>query len=134
MLGDADEAVATLRQLKGLGVTLAIDDFGTGYSSLAYLQRLPLDRLKIDRQFVSGLGTDAGAAAIVSATVGLARALGLSVVAEGVETAEQAARLRNLGCEMAQGFYFGKPQSAGDTTALLAKIAFAVGPRERRAG
>ena len=134
MLGDADETVATLRQLKGLGITLAIDDFGTGYSSLAYLQRVPLDQLKIDRQFVSGLGTDAGDAAIVAATAGLAHTLGLAVVAEGVETAEQAARLRDLGCEMAQGFYFGRPQSAEDITTLLEKVAFAVGPRPRRVG
>jgi predicted signal transduction protein with EAL and GGDEF domain len=133
MLGDADETVATLRQLKGLGVTLAIDDFGTGYSNLAYLQRLPLDQIKIDRQFVSGLETDAGDAAIVTAIVGLARTLGLAVVAEGVETAEQAARLRELGCELAQGFYFGGPRSAAETTALLEKVAFAVGPRQRRA-
>jgi EAL domain-containing protein (putative c-di-GMP-specific phosphodiesterase class I) len=133
MLGDADETVATLRQLKGLGVTLSIDDFGTGYSNLAYLQRLPLDQIKIDRQFVSGLETDAGDAAIVTAIVSLARTLGLTVVAEGVETAEQAARLRDLGCELAQGFYFGGPQSAAETTAPLEKVAFAVGPRQRRA-
>jgi diguanylate cyclase (GGDEF)-like protein len=133
MLGGADEMVATLRQLKGLGVMLAIDDFGTGYSNLAYLQRLPLDQMKIDRQFVSGLETDAGDAAIVTAIVGLARTLGLAVVSEGVETAEQAARLRDIGCELAQGFYFGGPQSAAEMTALLEKVTFAVGPRQRHA-
>jgi EAL domain-containing protein (putative c-di-GMP-specific phosphodiesterase class I) len=134
MLDDADEALVTLRQLKGLGVTLAIDDFGTGFSSLAYLQHLPLDQLKIDRQFVAGLETDAGDAAIVSATVGLARTLGLKVVAEGVETAGQASRLRDLGCDLAQGFYFGGPQPAEKITVLLAKAAFALGPRRQRVG
>jgi diguanylate cyclase (GGDEF)-like protein len=131
MLGDADEAVATLRQLKALGMTLTIDDFGTGYSSLASLQRLPLDQLKIDRQFVAGLETDPGDAAIVSAIVGLAHTLGLAVVAEGVETAEQVARLRDLGCELAQGYYFGPPQSAEAITAWLETIASVVdaGPR-----
>jgi predicted signal transduction protein with EAL and GGDEF domain len=129
MVADADEAVALLRQLKGLGVGLAIDDFGTGYSSLAYLQRLPVDRLKVDRRFVAGLGRDAGDAAIVEAVVGLARTLGLGVVAEGVETAEQAARLRELGCGLGQGFYFGRPQSAEALGALLEKVTFALGPR-----
>jgi EAL domain-containing protein (putative c-di-GMP-specific phosphodiesterase class I) len=128
-----NETVATLRQLKGLGVTLSIDDFGTGYSNLAYLQRLPLNQLKIDRQFVSGLETDAGDAAIVTAILGLAGTLGLAVVAEGVETAEQAARLHALGCELGQGFYFGRPQSAAELTALLEKVTFAVGPVRRRA-
>jgi diguanylate cyclase (GGDEF)-like protein len=134
MIADADEAVATLRQLKGLGVRLVIDDFGTGYSSLTYLQRLPVDQLKVDRQFVAGLGHDAGDAAIVTAVVGLARTLGLGVVAEGVETAEQAVRLRELGCSLGQGFYFGRPQSAEALTALLEKVTFAVGPRPRRTG
>jgi diguanylate cyclase (GGDEF)-like protein len=133
MLGNANETVATLRQLKGLGVTLSIDDFGTGYSNLAHLQRLPLNQLKIDRQFVSGLETDAGDAAIVTAILGLAGTLGLAVVAEGVETAEQAARLHALGCELGQGFYFGRPQSAAELTALLEKVTFAVGPARRRA-
>jgi diguanylate cyclase (GGDEF)-like protein len=131
MVADADEAVAILRQLKGLGVGLAIDDFGTGYSSLAYLQRLPVDRLKVDRRFVAGLGRDAGDDAIVEAVVGLAHTLGLGVVAEGVETAEQAARLRELGCRLGQGFYFGRPQSAEAVRALLEKITFAVGQLAR---
>jgi diguanylate cyclase (GGDEF)-like protein len=134
MLGDADEVVATLHQLKELGITLTIDDFGTGYSSLASLQRLPLDQVKIDRQFVSGLETDAGDAAIVSAIVGLAHTLGLTVVAEGVETAGQAARLRDLGCDLAQGFYFGRPQSAEEITALLEKIVSVAGLKPRLAG
>lgn len=134
MLDDADEELITMRQLKGLGVTLAIDDFGTGYSSLAFLQHLPLDQLKIDRQFVSGLENDAGDAAIVSATVALARTLGLKVVAEGVETAGQVTRLSDLGCDLAQGFYFGGPQPAEEITALLAKAVFVVGPRRQPAG
>jgi EAL domain-containing protein (putative c-di-GMP-specific phosphodiesterase class I) len=131
MLGDDDEAVATLRQLKALGMTLTIDDFGTGYSSLASLQRLPLDQLKIDRQFVSGLETDSGDAAIVSAIVGLAHTLGLAVVAEGVETAEQAAQLRAIGCDLAQGYYFGPPQSAEAITAWLETMASVMAPGPR---
>ena len=134
MLGDLDEAIATMRALKDLGVTLTIDDFGTGYSSLASLQRLPLDQLKIDRQFVSGLETDAGDAAIVSAIVGLAHTLGLAVVAEGVETAEQARRLRDLGCDLAQGFFFGPPQSAQAITDRLVLLPAFEGARPRLVG
>jgi diguanylate cyclase (GGDEF)-like protein len=134
MLGDMEEAVATLRELKALGMTLTIDDFGTGYSSLASLQRLPFDQLKIDRQFVSGLDTDAGNTAIVSAIVGLAHTLGLAVVAEGIETAAQAARVRDLGCEHAQGFFFGPPQSAQEITDRLATLPPLVDARPRLVG
>jgi diguanylate cyclase (GGDEF)-like protein len=133
MIGTVGEAMATLRQLKGLGVKLAIDDFGTGYSSLAYLQRLPFDQLKVDRQFVAGLGRTTGDEAIVTAVVGMAGTLGLAVVAEGVETAEQATWLRAVGCPLGQGFYFGRPQPAIALTALLEKVTFVVGQR-RRAG
>ena len=109
MLGDADETVATLRQLKGLGVTLAIDDFGTGYSNLAYLQRLPLESIE-DRSPVRVRTRDRrrGCCHRHRDRWAWPRTLGLAVVAEGVETAEQAARLRDLGCELAQGFYFGR--------------------------
>ncbi len=100
--------------LKDLGITLAIDDFGTGYSSLSYLRRFPIDVLKIDRSFVSDLGVDADADALVRAIAGMAKALKLSVVAEGVETAEQAAFLTELGCEAAQGWHFGRPVPDAD--------------------
>jgi diguanylate cyclase (GGDEF)-like protein len=125
-MGDADEAVSTLRRLKGLGVRLAIDDFGTGYSSLAYLQRFPLDLLKVDRRFVAGLGRNEGDTAIVAAVLGLARTLGLRVVAEGVETREQANRLQALDCELGQGYLFGRPASAEAFEALLGSVSFAL--------
>jgi diguanylate cyclase (GGDEF)-like protein len=131
MIGNVGEAMATLRQLKGLGVKLAIDDFGTGYSSLAYLQRLPFDQLKVDRQFVAGLGRNTGDEAIVTAVVGMAQTLGLAVVAEGVETAVQATWLRAVGCPFGQGFYFARPQSADALTALLVNVTFVVGARRR---
>jgi diguanylate cyclase (GGDEF)-like protein/PAS domain S-box-containing protein len=100
--------------LKDLGIRLAIDDFGTGYSSLSYLRRFPIDVLKIDRSFVSDLGLDADADALVCAIAGMARALKLSVVAEGVETDAQAAFLTELGCEAAQGWLFGRPVADAD--------------------
>ena len=109
LMEDADAAVAALERLRGLGVHLCVDDFGTGYSSLAYLRRFPVDALKVDRSFVAGLGKDPEDSAIVEAVVSMAHSLRLSVVAEGVETDEQLNRLRELGCELAQGFYFAAP-------------------------
>ncbi|RVT88133.1 putative bifunctional diguanylate cyclase/phosphodiesterase [Inhella crocodyli] len=105
--------------LKDLGLRLAIDDFGTGYSSLSYLRRFPVDILKIDRAFVRDLGKDADADALVRAIAGMARALKLTVVAEGVETAEQAALLKMLDCDYGQGWLFGKPQPAPDFARLF---------------
>lgn len=102
-------AAAALQKLKEAGIGLAMDDFGTGYSNLRYLKRLPIDALKIDRSYVSGLGSDAEDTAIVHATVAFARALGLDVTAEGIENDEQLARLRELGCELGQGYHFAKP-------------------------
>ena len=107
-MGDVGSALSIFRKLKDLGLQVAIDDFGTGYSSLSYLSRLPVDTLKIDRSFVGRL-EDAESAAIVSATVDLARNLGLEVVAEGVETATQLDAISALGCDFAQGFYFSEP-------------------------
>jgi predicted signal transduction protein with EAL and GGDEF domain len=95
--------------LKALDTTVAMDDFGTGYSSLAYLQRLPIDVLKIDKSFVSGMMVDPDAVAIVRAVLGLAEALGMSTTAEGIETVELATTLATLGCASGQGFYFAKP-------------------------
>ena len=109
VMTDVDNAIATLQGLRFLGVKVAIDDFGTGFSSLAQLKRLPLDELKIDKSFVDGLGDDREDTAIVAAVVAMAQALDLSVVAEGVETPDQLAELRTLGCELAQGFLFSRP-------------------------
>ena len=106
LVHDANEALARLSQLSQLGVRLAIDDFGTGYSSLAYLKRFPIDRLKIDRSFVKGVPTDDSDCAIVRAVVQLAQALGMKVIAEGVETELQRAFLLDLGCDEFQGFLF----------------------------
>jgi predicted signal transduction protein with EAL and GGDEF domain len=105
----AESTVTTLRKLKDLGIQLAIDDFGTGYSSLSYLKRFPVDTLKIDRAFVDGLGQDPHDTAIVEAVIALAKALNLSVTAEGIETAEQRSRLRLMGCDLGQGYYFDRP-------------------------
>jgi EAL domain-containing protein (putative c-di-GMP-specific phosphodiesterase class I) len=96
-------------ELRALGVRLALDDFGSGYSSLSYLQKLPFDKLKIDRSFVSALERSANAAVIIQAIVTLGRALGMEVVIEGVETEEQRALLRLVGCSEMQGYLFARP-------------------------
>jgi diguanylate cyclase (GGDEF)-like protein/PAS domain S-box-containing protein len=112
LLDDVEAAVEALGRLRDLGVRLAIDDFGTGYSSLSYLRRFPVDAVKIDRSFVAGLGRDPAADAIVAAVVNVSRALGLTVVAEGVETDEQLVALRALGCDWAQGYLWSEPLGA----------------------
>jgi len=112
-------ATDILAALREVGVQIALDDFGTGYSSLSYLQRFPLDVLKLDRSFIAGLGTEPSAAKIVAATIDMARALGMSVVAEGVETAEQLQYLRDFGCPFAQGYHLARPQPPDVITALL---------------
>ena len=118
-LDDVDSAVATLTRLRESGVRIAIDDFGTGYSSLSYLKRFPLDTLKIDRSFVQDLAMGGDDAAICNAIVALGRILGLKVVAEGVENAEQARLLLAQGCDEMQGFLFGSAMPAEQATALL---------------
>ena len=120
LIDDAEFALAELDALKDLGVSLAIDDFGTGYSGLYHLRHIPIDFLKVDRAFVAGLGDDQGDEAIVSGTVGLARALGVIAVAEGVETADQAEILKELGGDLAQGYYFAKPLPREAMEQLLA--------------
>lgn len=116
----------SLGGLRGLGVGIEIDDFGTGYSSISYLRRLPVDRVKVDRSLIVGLGTDPSQPPLVAAVLQLVRACGLEAVWEGVETAEQAEHLRNLGCLSAQGYFFSKPLPADDIPALV-KAAFPVG-------
>jgi diguanylate cyclase (GGDEF)-like protein/PAS domain S-box-containing protein len=120
VMENTDGAIALLRRLKALGVHIAIDDFGTGYSSLSYLLRLPADTLKIDRSFVSGTGNAGRNVSIVRTVVGLAYSLGLDVVAEGVETEEQMALLKDLGCPLAQGFLFSPAVDSEATKVLIA--------------
>jgi diguanylate cyclase (GGDEF)-like protein len=117
----APPTLATLRRLRELGVRLAIDDFGTGYSSLSYLKRFQVDTLKVDRSFVKGLGVDPEDSAIVAAVVSLAHNLGLSAVAEGVETTKQLNHLRLLDCDLAQGYYFAYPQPAEAVEKLFSR-------------
>jgi len=114
LMDDPERAYAALARLRALGVSIAIDDFGTGYSSLAYLKRLPLDEIKIDKAFVLGLGADADPAdvAIVRAVIAMARPLRCEVVAEGVESMETWTFLRELGCDLAQGYYLSRPLPA----------------------
>jgi len=120
LMDDAERSVESLLGLKAVGLSLAIDDFGTGYSSLAYLQRLPVDTVKIDRSFIDGLAERNGPdAAIVSAVVAMAHSLGLSVIAEGVETPEQAAAIERLGCDYGQGFYWSPPVSPEELAASV---------------
>ena len=108
-----------LAQLRGTGHRITIDDFGTGYSSLDYLRRYPVDRIKIPQSFVADIGLAKGGEAIVKATLGLARELGMEVVVEGVETAKQLELLKSWGCRIAQGYYFARPLSVRDATVLL---------------
>ena len=119
LMADAQSTVETLQSLKVLGIGLAIDDFGTGYSSLAYLKLFPVDTLKVDRSFVDGLGEDPQDTAIVHSVVALAKALGLSVTGEGIETDKQRQLLRDLGCERGQGYLFARPCPAADLEPLL---------------
>ncbi len=119
LMDDAVRVSDVLADLKDVGVDLSIDDFGTGYSSLAYLKRFPVDELKVDRSFVSNLGDDGQDQTLVAAMVAMGHALGLHVVAEGVETHAQMATLLTLGCRTAQGYLFAKPQSAEQVTTLL---------------
>jgi EAL domain-containing protein (putative c-di-GMP-specific phosphodiesterase class I) len=122
IMSDSAAAVALLSQFKSLGVRLAIDDFGTGYSSLSYLHRFPLDTLKIDRSFTSAIRNDGKDESMIARTImPLAQHLGLDVVAEGVETIEQATLLKELRCKYAQGFLFSRPVSAEDVQRMLAK-------------
>ena len=114
-----EDGPTALDRLRAMGVRISIDDFGTGYSSLSYLKRLPTDALKIDKSYVSGLGRDPEDTALVRMIVELAHTFGMEVIAEGVETEEQAALLEEMGCDMAQGYFFSKPLAAEGTANLL---------------
>jgi diguanylate cyclase (GGDEF)-like protein/PAS domain S-box-containing protein len=124
LVEESASATATLAALSELGVRLVLDDFGTGYSSLAYLNRFPFDALKIDRSFVDGLGVEQERTAIVEAVIGMARALSLDAIAEGVENETQLAELRRLGCDYAQGHLFSRPLAPQKVTALLREGSF----------
>jgi EAL domain-containing protein (putative c-di-GMP-specific phosphodiesterase class I) len=119
VMEDAESTSVTLRDLKALGIELAIDDFGTGYSSLSYLNRFAVDAVKIDRSFVSQIGTSSRDATIIRAIIALAKSLHLSVTAEGIESTEQLQQLRELGCNRGQGYLVAKPLSPDAVPALL---------------
>jgi len=115
----AGEAREAIDQIAALGVGIAIDDFGTGYSGLAYLKRLPIDTVKIDQSFVRDLTIDPDDAAIVTAIVAMARSLGVEVIAEGIETEDQLAELKRLGCHRGQGYLLARPMTAAAVAKLL---------------
>jgi len=122
LLDDSEGTLATLHEIRALGVRTALDDFGTGYSSLSYLRRFPFDKLKIDRCFVGALTRDAGSQAIVRSIIAMATSLGMTTTAEGVEAEEQAALLRAMGCTEMQGFLYSRPRPAADNrNALVAE-------------
>ena len=114
LMNDTGETRSRMNAIKALGVGFSLDDFGTGYSSLLHLQRLPLDQLKIDQSFVQALLTHPGDAMVARSVIALGHSLGLTVIAEGVETAEQRNLLAELGCDAFQGYYFGRPSLAVD--------------------
>jgi EAL domain-containing protein (putative c-di-GMP-specific phosphodiesterase class I) len=114
LMDDVEHSIETLTALRDLGIHFAVDDFGTGYSSLSYLKRLPIDTLKIDQSFVSGLGVAENDSSIVRAIVGLGRALGMGLLAEGVEDPRQLAELRCLGVDVAQGFLWSPAVPASE--------------------
>jgi len=122
LMRDDPKMLDRLEALKKIGVRLAIDDFGTGYASLSYLKRLPVDCLKIDRSLVKGVGFDNEDTAIIRAVVTLAKSLGITVTAEGVETTEQLSQLRSVGCDQGQGYYFARPVSADRLPELLSSL------------
>jgi diguanylate cyclase (GGDEF)-like protein/PAS domain S-box-containing protein len=124
LVEESASATATLAALSEIGVRLVLDDFGTGYSSLAYLNRFPFDGLKIDRSFIEGLGIEPDRTAIVEAVIGMARALSLDAIAEGVESEAQLDELRRLGCDFAQGHLFSRPLAPQKVTALLREGSF----------
>jgi two-component system CheB/CheR fusion protein len=122
LLNDINAVQKSLKTLEEMGIGISIDDFGTGYSSLAYLKKLPLHELKIDKSFVDGIDTEPDDYAIAKAIIQMAQALGFHVVAEGVETETQLTVLKNLGCDIVQGYYFHRPLKAEGFVKLLNNI------------
>jgi EAL domain-containing protein (putative c-di-GMP-specific phosphodiesterase class I) len=120
MMRDMDLSIQRLTELKELGVKLAVDDFGTGYSSLNYIRRFPVDILKVDKTFVDGVNLGGEESALTAAIIELAGILKLRPVAEGIERADQLAKLRDLGCDLGQGFYFAAPLPVDGIDELLA--------------
>jgi EAL domain-containing protein (putative c-di-GMP-specific phosphodiesterase class I) len=119
LLEDSDRAMTVMRDLKKLGIRLALDDFGTGYSSLSYLRRLPIDIVKIDQGFIADIGAAPEGRAIAAAVTNLAHVLGLTVIAEGVETQRQCDEIRAMGCEFAQGYFYARPMPTAAISAHL---------------
>jgi EAL domain-containing protein (putative c-di-GMP-specific phosphodiesterase class I) len=114
LIGDDPAVLETIRQLHLRGISLSLDDFGTGYSSLSYLTRFPLNTVKLDRSFVRDIGSNPQSLHLATAVIALCRSLGLALVAEGVESADQADLLRQRGCRYLQGYFFGRPVSADE--------------------
>ena len=119
LMEDIDRTIPALQKLKDSGFRIAIDDFGTGYSSFSYLTKIPLDTIKIDRSFIKDMVSHAGQKSIVSTIILLAHALGLKVIAEGVETEDQRKHLLDMGCDKLQGYLFAKPMSASEAALFL---------------
>jgi EAL domain-containing protein (putative c-di-GMP-specific phosphodiesterase class I) len=119
VMRDIEDSIRKLSVLRGMGIHISIDDFGTGYSSLSYMTRLPIDTLKIDRSFVIGLAESGDSATVASGIIALAHSLKLGVIAEGVETREQAERLLTMGCDEVQGYLYSKPVPVEAFEALL---------------
>ena len=131
-MADRERAREILGELRALGVRIAVDDFGTGYSSLSYLRELPIDELKLDRSFVQPMAGDPRAAAIVRSTIDLAHALGMTMVAEGVEDEETANQLAGSACDTVQGYYYARPLPAPHLETWLDRWHALVHPRLRR--
>ena len=119
VVADIDQTLETMQQLKSMGFIFSIDDFGTGYSSLAYLKQMPVDIIKIDRSFVSGMHDNTADMQIVSSTIAMVQKLGMKVVAEGVETSAQLQLLKDLNCEIGQGYFISRPIPEKDLYTLI---------------
>ena len=119
LMDSADKALQRIGELKAIGIKLAIDDFGTGYSSLSYLNKIPADLLKIDKSFIDRINTNESSRQYVAAMISMGHIMGLDVISEGVEQEEQLAALRSIGCDLIQGFIWGKPLPPEDVTELV---------------